>query len=740
MADEDKKVSLILDGKAEGLFTMLAQSQKAIESGVGQMTYQFNMLGSGIEKVTGIIGVVTAALAGGAFFKSAIAETVSWDLSVGKLAKTLGDTPQNVSVLQVALHKLGIEGDVVSAAALRMAKTMNTNSDAFKAIGVDIDAMKASGKSNTEMMMATIMALGEYKGGLDRNQVAMTIFNRSWGELQQLMKLTPEVMEEARTTAERLHLIIGPEGVKQAREYKESMRELELVEISFKHTIGSEMVKTLTDLSVAFGEAGISAAKFFYTMVNGGLSNAEQVKQWMGRQMERIPTDAELVSSGWGEYNARQSAMDKLDQWSLEKKADKFGGLTTPINRAITRTGEIPGKTAPGKKSSSSETVDISDQVYSKYTLALDGLNAKIAESNPYLTAQQKAMIGVDKIVTEHIDKMPQYVKSWNAAGEALKQNIGLTEDLKTAEEEHSDYLTNNDPYQNYLGKMGTGKNYFNSDQGPLPSWRGKSQQDNFDDSAMQADWATRKEAEYTAALEKEKEFNAMRADIGSSGSEMQLLQIQSEEDAWIQSWAMQTSSFEENARRMALIEEFYSKKRKDVARDETYYKMTLAQQGFGSMATISDAFYQLSGKKSKEALRAYQVTKSGETIISTGSAAMKAYDAMASIPYVGPGLGILAAAAAVAAGAGQMQNIWSVGADGSGGSLNMSSGGGVGGGSYNSQPVTQPMSSQQQPGQQITIQINGNVIGQDKWVEEELAPAIRSLVGRNVNFGLQPT
>lgn len=377
----------------------------------------------------------------------------------------------------------------------------------------------------------------------------------------------------------------------------------------------------------------------------------------------------------------------------------------------------IKGNPAPAKED---KEVDISDQVYQKYTLALDGLNKQIAESNPYIDKQDKAMEAVYATVGKLSDEMPQYVKSWNAYGEAMEQNIRLSEDLKTAQEEHEDYLKNSAAYQNFFGRM-------------TPD-----QQKQFDQSAMTSDWQSSKDAENRLMLEKEIEFNAMRAQVGGDSSQQEMLRIQQEEDAWIRSWATQTDSFQVYEERKAQIEAYYSQQRMQVARNETYYKMGLAQQGFGNMATISNAFYQLSGEKSKAALRAYQVTKSGETVISTGSAAMKAYDAMASIPYVGPVLGALAAAAAVAAGAVQLGNIWSVGPDGSGGSLNTSGAAGNPGTSTNP-VVTQPVGQQAGPQQQVQIIIN-NPIGERAWFEKNLPTILKDFSSRNVDVGVQYT
>ena len=64
----------------------------------------------------------------------------------------------------------------------------------------------------------------------------------------------------------------------------------------------------------------------------------------------------------------------------------------------------------------------------------------------------------------------------------------------------------------------------------------------------------------------------------------------------------------------------------------------------FGNLATAAKAF----GKKGFDAWKAFATA---QAIIDTYGAANKAYHAMAGIPYIGPALGIAAAAAAIAAG-----------------------------------------------------------------------------------------
>jgi hypothetical protein len=75
-------------------------------------------------------------------------------------------------------------------------------------------------------------------------------------------------------------------------------------------------------------------------------------------------------------------------------------------------------------------------------------------------------------------------------------------------------------------------------------------------------------------------------------------------------------------------------------------------------MTSMFNDWYQAAGSKHKELFNLYKAASIAETIIATYSAAQKAYDAMAKVPYVGPALAASAAAIAVAAGLARVQLI----------------------------------------------------------------------------------
>ncbi len=263
MADKDVTTKVTLEGDASGLIAAMRSAEAKVTETREMMLSSFEMMGAGVEKAIGTIAAISAVVAGGEAFKKIVSETITWDLETGKLARTMGITTQQASVYKVAMHAVGIDQDVMAQAAMRMAKTLNTNSDAYKKIGVDIDGMRKSGASNVDIMLATIQALDQYKGGLDKNAAAQTIFGRSWGEMQQIQKMSPEIIEKAKEETEKYNMAIGPENVARAREYKMVQAELQFAQEAMAHAVGQLLLPRLIDLGTWFAEKGPSAVAAF---------------------------------------------------------------------------------------------------------------------------------------------------------------------------------------------------------------------------------------------------------------------------------------------------------------------------------------------------------------------------------------------------------------------------------------------------------------------------------------------
>lgn len=174
-----------------------------------------------------------------------------------------------------------------------------------------------------------------------------------------------------------------------------------------------------------------------------------------------------------------------------------------------------------------------------------------------------------------------------------------------------------------------------------------------------------------------------------------------------------------------------YSKAERDA-------KIAYAADSFGAAANFMQNLYIATGSKNKAMFETMKAFAIAQTVIDTYQGAQAAYKALSGIPYVGPALGVAAAAAAIAAGMARVAQIQAT--HPGGGSI---SAGGTAtpsyfGGSPSAYPVPQSLDNQQQNGPtNLTIVIH-NPLGNENWdqiVQDQVIPALNRAGDRRVQI-----
>jgi tape measure domain-containing protein len=162
------------------------------------------------------------------------------------------------------------------------------------------------------------------------------------------------------------------------------------------------------------------------------------------------------------------------------------------------------------------------------------------------------------------------------------------------------------------------------------------------------------------------------------------------------------------------------------------------SMQYTSATANLFGSLYEISGKKLKAFFYIQQTANAAGTMMSGYRASIAALEP----PPIGlgPVYGVPLAALTLAGAAAAAVSIMSQSPGGPAGGVSGVAGSASSGlGTPTSPVVTQPLGSTAGAVPSIHIEIHGNVIGEDRWVEERLAPTIRELSGRNVSFGFVP-
>jgi len=256
MANNPEPIEVSIVARIQGLLDGLNTGTSAVKNATGEMQGAFGKLESVIGNIKAPFLALSAALGGGAIFKSCVDETLKWNGEAMKLSRTLGITTQEASVLNLALGDIYTDSQTYIGAVQMMTRQLNSGGAGFKKLGIETKDSSGHLKSSSELMTETLTKLNEMKAGTDRNAAGMAIFGRSWGEATKLLKLNAEVMAEARQKAERLHLIVGPEGVAMTKAYKAAMNDVEDCFQSLKVQVGNMVLPILVKLGTWMGENG----------------------------------------------------------------------------------------------------------------------------------------------------------------------------------------------------------------------------------------------------------------------------------------------------------------------------------------------------------------------------------------------------------------------------------------------------------------------------------------------------
>lgn len=229
-------------------------SFEAMQSHMGQLT---GALGS----VTKLFGSLTTIIAGGSAFKAIIGESNAWTGEAKKLSTQLGITTERASVMMVAMRHLGMDSEVVTLAAGKMAKQIATNSQAYDKLGVSVKDASGQYRPTLDIMGEVNAKLKEIKNPIEQNIAGTQIYGKSWNDVRGTMKLTTEEIKAAEQKTKDLGLVVGEEGVANSKKYKESINDMKLVMTSLEVQAGNAVLPAFVRLGSWMSGVGPVAGK-----------------------------------------------------------------------------------------------------------------------------------------------------------------------------------------------------------------------------------------------------------------------------------------------------------------------------------------------------------------------------------------------------------------------------------------------------------------------------------------------
>lgn len=218
-----------------------------------------------LAKVSEGTKVLSASAAGGLTALGGLAyKAVTSADDLNTMAKQTGFSTRELQKFAYASDRIDVSLETITGAAAKMKKGLDSNADAFKALGVEVrNAVTGEFKDTNQIFYETVYALGQIENETERDVAAMEIFGKSADELAGIIDDGGYALRELGQEAEEFGAILDQDTLDSLNGVNDKLDELK--------------AKASADLT----KAGASALEAFLPLLESLLEKGEQVLTWL---------------------------------------------------------------------------------------------------------------------------------------------------------------------------------------------------------------------------------------------------------------------------------------------------------------------------------------------------------------------------------------------------------------------------------------------------------------------------
>lgn len=247
--------------------------------------------------------VAVAGIVIGKQFADSAAKTTE---SAMDLARVLGSTTNVAQQWRIALDDVGASQGELEGAAKGMARQLRENEDEMNKLGLVTRDANGSLRPMTELLQDGIGIVNQYKEGVDRAQVAQTVFGRGVDASSKLLLINNDTLSASELLMKQFGLEVGGNAVKAWKEFDEASDTASAGMKGLGYTIGGIVMPVIADLISAFNAAIPAAiavckaavgtlATAFHVLKNGVVVTWETINAMVVTVAEPIRALAEAI-------------------------------------------------------------------------------------------------------------------------------------------------------------------------------------------------------------------------------------------------------------------------------------------------------------------------------------------------------------------------------------------------------------------------------------------------------------
>lgn len=625
----------------------------------------------------GAVGVALGAAA--LVAKAATDQFLEFTSQVKDLSFMSGAGARDISILAAGLEDLGVSGDTVQTAMNKMSAAITAGDPVLNRLGVTVRDSNGQLKNGLTIFYESVDALGKMQNAMERNALSRELFGRGWAEMIPILQ---RGSAEIRTMGEESGKIVTDADIRNARELHLALRDLGNAFEALALRLGSALIPEFT--------------KFIQLITPGNakLYEMQNITKGLATDLEYVGLaavlSAERVSSAFSDVGVWRKGGA-----GAEGSSSPMGESASEMKQRLTimqQIAQLQGQARSASAISPEDQFGATDAIVGAQRQGGQNALDLAVKEGTYREEQVAALrVAIDAAANAQIEaarrKLTDAVIARDNAGwvAAAEQELQTAWDTQVAKNEVTAQF-----------------------------W---AEEDARKETARQADLAWQ-----LALVEQQIALDTEEAERKAQLQQEEADRVEEARQADLQSYFRMIDQMLEADYQAAELRAEMTERQHRLEEKNQHAMMVGTQQSFANMADAMLMMYNATGQKHAEFFKAWKAFKIAETIVNTYSAAVGAYNAMASIPYVGPILGAAAAAAAIAFGVAQIATIVSAEPGGGGG------GGGVsaatpGGGYAYTPPVDSYARNQptDDPGRPmgITINVYGSIVDHDAFARE---------------------
>ena len=295
-----------------------------------------------------VIGGVKALASGiasvGSSMTEALTNGASYADNILTLSTQTGIASDKLQKYQAISELTDVSLDTVTGSMAKMTKSLETNADTYKNLGVSIYDANGQLRDSEDIFNETLGALGEMENATERDALAMSLFGKSAQDLNPLIALGTEELNNLGDQAVKMGAVLSDDAMASLGALDDEMQIFASTTSATGNILASAFAPAVSSLLGGVNDLGAGFNYLISSIVNGdegGITEAsammsESISSMVDNIAEQLPKMMEIAQSLISTLlNVLTENLPKIIQGGMEILTSLLNGITSALPQIL---------------------------------------------------------------------------------------------------------------------------------------------------------------------------------------------------------------------------------------------------------------------------------------------------------------------------------------------------------------------------------------------------------------------